>query len=44
MLYRKQVTGNNIEKNKKAFDTLKVNEDLFCEEELETALKELKNN
>ena len=44
VLNRDEVTGDDIEKNEKVCDTLKMKEDSFCEEELETVLKKLKNN
>ena len=45
MLNRDRVAGKDIEQNeKKVCDTLDVKEDLFCEEELATVLKGLKNN
>ena len=39
-----RVAGKDIEANEKVCDTLDVKEDLFCEEELATVLKGLKNN
>ena len=44
MLNRDRVAGKDIEENGKVCDTLDVKEDLFCEEQLTTVLKELKNN
>jgi hypothetical protein len=44
LLNRDRVAGKNIEENEKVCDTLDVKEDLFCEEELATVLKGLKNN
>ena len=44
MLNRERVAGKNIEENEEVCDTLDVKEDLFCEEELATVLKGLKNN
>ena len=44
MLNRDTVAGKDIEENEKVCDTLDVKEDLFCEEELATVLKGLKNN
>ena len=44
VLNRDEVTGDDIEKNEKVCDTLEMKEDSFCEEELETVLKKLKNN
>ena len=43
-LNRARATVKDIEKNEKVFDTLDVKEDLFCEEELATVQKGLKNN
>ena len=42
LLNRDKVTGNDIEKNERVFNNLKVNEDLFFEDELETLLKDNK--
>ena len=39
MLNQDRVAGKDIEEMKKAFDTLDVKEDLFCEKELVTGLK-----
>ena len=44
MLNRDRVAGKDIEENEKNCDTLDVKKDLFCEEELATVLKRLKNN
>jgi len=44
VLNRDTVAGNNIAENEKVCDTLNLKEDLFCEEELATVLKGLKNN
>ena len=44
VLNRDTVAGKDIEENEKVCDTLDVKEDLFCEEELATVLKGLKNN
>ena len=44
LLNRDRVAGKDIEENEKVCDTLDVKEDLFCEEELVTILKGLKNN
>ena len=41
---RNTVAGKDIDENGKVCDTLDVKEDLFCEEELATVLKGLKNN
>ena len=41
MLCPDEVTGNDIEKNIKVYDTLEVKGSLLCEEELETVLKPL---
>ena len=42
MLNQGRVLGKDLEENEKVCDTLDVKEDLFCEEELVTVLKELK--
>ena len=44
VLNRDTVAGKDIAENEKVCDTLDVMEDLFCEEELATVLKALKNN
>ena len=44
MLNGERVAGKNIEEKEKVCDTLDVKEDLFCEEQLATVLKGLKNN
>ena len=44
MLNRDTVAGKDMDENEKVCDTLGVKEDLFCEEELATVLKGLKNN
>ena len=44
VLNRDTVAGKDIDENEKVCDTLDVKEDLFCEEELATVLKGLKNN
>ena len=44
VLNRDTVSGNDIDENEKVCDTLDVKEDLFCEEELATVLKGLRNN
>ena len=44
VLKRDSVTGKDIEENEKVCETLDVKGDLFCEEELVTVLKGLKNN
>jgi len=44
VLNRNTVIGKDIEENEKVCDTLDVKEDLFCEEDLVTVLKRLKNN
>ena len=44
LLHRDSVTGKCIEEKEKVCDSLDVKEDLFCEEELVTVLKGLKNN
>jgi hypothetical protein len=41
---RDRVRGTDIEEHGEVCDTLDVKEDLFCEEELATALKGFKNN
>ena len=43
MLNRDRVAGKDIEENENFCDTLGVNEDLSCEEELATVLKGLKS-
>ena len=44
MLNQDTVAGKDIDENEKVCDTLDVKEDLFCEEELATVLKGLRNN
>ena len=44
MLSRDTFAGKDIEENERVCDTLDMKEDLFCEEELVTVLKGLKNN
>jgi len=44
VLNRAKVAGRDIEEKEKVCDTLDVKHDLFCEEELVTVLKGLKNN
>ena len=44
MLNQDTVAGKDIDEYEKVCDTLDVKEDLFCEEELATVLKGLKNN
>ena len=44
VLNRETVAGKDIEENKNVCDTWDVKKDLFCEEEVVTALKGLKNN
>ena len=44
MLNCNRVAEKDIEENEKVCDTLDMREDLFCEEELVTVLKRLKNN
>ena len=44
MLNQDRLAGKDIEENEKVCNTLNVKEDLFCEEELVTVLKGLKNN
>ena len=44
VLNRDTVAAKNKEENEKVCDTLDVKEDLFCEEELATVIKGLKNN
>jgi hypothetical protein len=44
VLNHDKVTGIDIENNEKVYDALEVEEDLFCEEELMTVLRGLKNN
>ena len=41
---RDRVVGKDTEEYEKVCDALDMKEDLFCEEELATVLKELKNN
>ena len=44
VLNHDRVTGKEIIKNEKVCDTFDLKEDLFCEEELVTVLKGLKNS
>jgi len=44
LLNRDRVTGKDIENNEKCCDTFDVKEDLYCEEELMTVQKRIKNN
>ena len=44
VLNRDTVAGKDMDENEKICDTLDVKEDLFCEEELATILKGLKND
>ena len=44
LLNRDRVAGKDIEENEKVCDTFDVKESLFCEEELATVLKGVKNN
>ena len=44
MLNLNRIAGKDKEENEIVCDTLDVKEDLFCEEELATVLKWLKNN
>ena len=44
MLNQDRLAGKDIEENEEVCNSLKVKEDLFCEEELATVLKGLKNN
>ena len=43
MLSRDRTAGKDIDENEKVCDTFDVKENLFCEEELETELKGLRN-
>jgi hypothetical protein len=44
VLNRDRVSRKEIEENEKVCDTYDVRKDLFCEKELVTILKRLKNN
>ena len=44
MLNKDRVPGKDKEENEKVCDTADVKEDLFCEEDLVTVLKGLKNS
>ena len=44
VLNRDKVTGKDTKKNEKVCDTSEEKKDLFCEDEVVTVLKALKNN